>query len=383
MGCTLTEQIKQKAVSIGFDLVGISPADRFPENSYLMQWLSRGYHGEMGYMERNVHVREDVRNLVTGARSVVSCALNYNTDYPYSIKTDSRTEGWISRYAWGDDYHFTIKEMLEELKMYISDISELELNSRAYVDTGPVLERNYAKYAGVGWIGKNTCLINQHIGSWIFIGELITDLELEYDSPVSDRCGTCTRCIDACPTDALREPYVLDSNRCISYLTIENKKHIPDAVREDIGNNVYGCDICQDVCPWNGKAAKSISTELLPRHGLFSPDPGELAGMDDEDFREIFRKSPVKRSKRRGLIRNALVVIGNSGNQEYIDVVKKCLQDGEALIRQHAVWALWKLFGASCRDILGDMILKEKDQNVRREIENILNKIDNTVYNTE
>lgn len=367
----LTKLIKEKALDIGFDLVGVSPVGDYPESQYFKQWIANGYHAGMEYMARNADRREDVRNIVPGASSVISCALNYNSDKPYSTDMNDPSRGWISRYAWSDDYHYRVKEMIEELKSYIFDISENELDSRAYVDTGPVLERSYAKYAGIGWSGKNSCIINQQIGSWLFLAEVITDIELDYDYPVADRCGTCTRCLDACPTDALREPYILDSNRCISYLTIENKGEIPVDKREGIGNNIFGCDICQDVCPWNRRAPEG-DNDSYPRDEFYAPKLENMLVRNNEEFKDIFRKSPLKRAKRKGLLRNVLVAIGNSGDSSFSEDVKGFLGDEEPLIRSHAVWALWKLEGSSCFDILSGMLTFEKDQTVRDEINRIL-----------
>ncbi len=241
------------------------------------------------------------------------------------------------------------------------------------MDTGPVLERMYGKYAGVGWVGKNTCLINQEIGSWIFVGEIITDIELEYDIPVADRCGTCTKCIDACPTDAIIEPYVLDSRQCISYLTIELKNKIPSELRDGIQNNIYGCDICQDVCPWNKRASISESKHFRPREGLYNPDLSSLSALSPDDFRELFKGSPIKRTKRRGLLRNIMVAMGNSGDKDFIPDIKKCLKDEEPLVRAHAVWALWKLEGEESRQVLFNHKSVEDDDMVNHEIDSILN----------
>lgn len=341
----LTKSIKEKALKIGFDLVGISPVDSFPENQFYKEWLARGFAGEMKYMERDPEQRTNVKNLLPGAKSVISCGMNYNTDYPYSIDETDKNKGWISRYAWGDDYHDVVKERLLLLEEHIREISPRDIKTRAYVDTGPVLERVYGKYSGVGWYGKNTCLINQDIGSWIFLSELMTDLELDYDSPLPDRCGTCTMCLDACPTGALRAPYILDSNLCISYLTIEFRGKIPFGLREKMDNNIYGCDICQDVCPWNRKAKVSENESFQPRESLYNPDLADLSRLSIEEFRRVFKNSPIKRAKRKGFIRNVMVAMGNSGNRAFIPYIKEVLKDDEPMIRSHAAWALWKLEG--------------------------------------
>jgi epoxyqueuosine reductase len=370
----LTKSIKEKAIGLGFDLVGISPAGPFPENQFYKSWLAKGFAGEMNYMEREPEKRGDIKNILLDAKSVISCGMNYNTDYPYSIEIKNKSRGWISRYAWGDDYHYLIKDKLLQLHEYVKDISPYGLNSRVYVDTGPVLERVYGKYSGIGWYGKNTCLINQDIGSWIFIGEIITNLELDYDSPVSDRCGSCTMCIDACPTNALRAPYILDSNLCISYLTIEIKGKIPFEMRDKIDSNIFGCDICQDVCPWNTKAKLSKDESFQPRDSLYNPELSRLSQLSVNEFTKVFKNSPVKRAKRKGLIRNVMVAIGNSANKDFLPYVKEALTDDEPLIRAHAVWALWKLEGNESFDTLSKHFNVETDNSVREEIESILVK---------
>jgi epoxyqueuosine reductase len=373
---SLTKSIKEKGLEIGFDLVGISPVDSFPENQFYKEWLARGFAGEMRYMERDPEKREDIRKVFPEAKSVISCGMNYNTDYPYSINQADTNKGWISRYAWGDDYHEVIKERLLLLEEHVREIVPKDIKSRVYADTGPVLERVYGKYSGIGWYGKNTCLINQDIGSWIFLGELITDLGLDYDSPVPDRCGTCTMCIDACPTHALREPYILDSNLCISYLTIEFRGKIPSDLREKLDNNIFGCDICQDVCPWNRRAKVSEYESFQPRNSSYSPDLVYLSQLSVEEFRKVFRNSPVKRAKRKGFIRNVMVAMGNSGHKAFIPYIKEALKDDEALIRAHAAWALWKLEGNESCDTLSKHFNVETDNSVREEIESILLKIE-------
>ncbi len=371
----LTNAIKDKAIDLGFDLIGVSPIDSFPENQFYKEWLNKGFSGEMTYLERNPEKREDIQNILPGAKSVISCAMNYNTDYPYSIEHADNTKGWISRYAWGDDYHDTIKDKLQILMNYMYSESSDEINSKLYVDTGPVLERAYGKYAGVGWVGKNTCLINQEIGSWIFLGEIITNIELEYDAPVPDRCGTCTRCIDACPTDAIIEPYILDSRLCISYLTIELKDKIPHEFREEVQNNIYGCDICQDVCPWNKRAHISDKTEFEPREGLLNPDLSYLSSLSVDEFRKQFKGSPIKRTKRRGLLRNVMIAMGNSGEKSFVPYITECLKDEEPLVRAHALWALWKIEGVTSKEILINCRDIENNSIVIDEIDKILSSI--------
>jgi len=370
---SFTKSIKDKALGLGFDLVGISPVDSFPENQYYKEWLRKGFSGEMKYLDRSPEKREHLQHVLPHAKSVISCALNYNTDCSYSVDEKDKSKGWISRYAWGDDYHEIIEDKLRILMNHIKEEAPEEVSSKLYVDTGPVLEKVYGKYGGLGWVGKNTCLINQEIGSWIFIGEIITSLELDYDNPVSDRCGTCTRCIDACPTDAIIEPYVLDSRLCISYLTIELKDKIPLELREGIANNIYGCDICQDVCPWNRRAQITDEPEFKPRDDLYNPDLSYLSGLSVEDFRYVFKGSPIKRTKRRGLLRNVMIAMGNSGDKDFIPHIKECLYDEEPLIRAHAAWALWKIDGPGSKEILLRRKSVETDDKVNEEIDLLLN----------
>jgi epoxyqueuosine reductase len=372
----LSRSIKDKALEIGFDLVGISPVDSFPENQFYKEWLAKGFAGEMKYMEKEPEKREDIRNLIPRAKSVISCGLNYNTDYPYSIKGNDRQSGWISRYAWGEDYHEVMREKLLILLEFIKDAASEEVEARIYVDTGPLLERVYGKHSGIGWFGKNTCLINQKVGSWIFVGEIITDLELDYDSPAPDRCGTCTRCIDACPTHAIIEPYVIDSRLCISYLTIELRGKIPVQLRDKIGNNIFGCDICQDVCPWNRRAKVTHEPSLQPREGLYNPELSSLSQLTPEVFRVKFTSNPIKRAKRKGLIRNVLVAMGNSGLKEFIPYLKESLKDDDPIIRAHAAWALWKLEGNDSYYTLSNQLKAESDPIVREEIVSIMNMMD-------
>jgi epoxyqueuosine reductase len=309
-----SESVKTKARELGFDLCGIAPVDSFPELSFLREWLDRGYAGEMAWMPRSADRRADVRNVVPGARSVVVTATLYNTDRPYSrdLPVDVAR---ISRYAWGDDYHDVLKRRIDTLLDWMRgslDPSEVEgFEARAYVDTGPVQERVYAQYAGLGWIGKNTCLINAEIGSWLFLAEIICTLALEPDTQGLEQCGSCSRCIEACPTDALVEAGVLDSTRCISYLTIEKRGDIPDDHRAAIGTHIYGCDICQEVCPYNRPAPTSNDPAWQPRPGLDLPKLVDLAQRSDEQWRAAIRRTPMTRAKVAGLRRNVAIAMEN------------------------------------------------------------------------
>lgn len=343
--------IAKAATEAGFELSGIAPVNDAPELEYFPQWIANGYAGEMKYMaardEQGRLKRASLAHAAPWARSVVVCAINYNTAQPYSTQARDATEGWISRYAWGGDYHDSVLRRLQQVEAVLrGEAAADDLVTRCYVDTGPIVERVVAKYAGVGWIGKNTCIINQKLGSWLFLGVILTSLELasaDQILPAPDRCGTCTRCIDACPTDALIAPYELDSNKCISYLTIEKRGAIPEEIRAGIGRHVFGCDICQDVCPWNRKAPATNATDFQPRGKFVSPDLEWLAQMSAEEFRENFRNSPVLRAKRNGLRRNAIIAMGNSGEARFIPLLETLATDDDEVARESAAWAIRKL----------------------------------------
>ena len=352
------------ARAAGFDLCGIAPASDFPELAHLENWLERGHAGEMRYLHDGR--RRSPALAMPGARSVIVGALNYNTALPASIEAAARDanagdgpRGWISRYAWGDDYHNVLGEKLEALiEKMCAEFSE-PFHARAYVDTGPIVERVAAKYAGLGWLAKNTCLINEELGSWLFLGVIVTTLDLAAppnaaETPAPDLCGNCSLCIDACPTGAIVEPYVLDARRCISYLTIELRGAIPPEFREPMGRHVFGCDICQDVCPWNRRAPATALANFQPRkretHSLFSPELEWLLSMTEEEFREVFRGSPVKRTKWCGLVRNACVAAGNSGirpgEPRYREICTHLLDlaaCGDSNLAEHARWALGRI----------------------------------------
>ena len=342
--------IKARAHDLGFDLCGISPVDEFPELAYLREWIAQGYAGEMAWMTRTADKRADVRLVVPGARSVIVTATLYNTDRPYSGDLPPATAR-LSRYAWGDDYHDVLKERLETLLAWMRSeaetspdaVGQAPFDARAYVDTGPVQERVYAQYAGLGWIGKNTCLINREIGSWLFLATIITTLELEPDTQGLEQCGSCTRCLDACPTGALRESGVLDSTRCISYLTIEHRGAIPLEWREAIGTHVYGCDICQEVCPYNLPPPSSADPAWQPRAALDLPRLVDLWRRPDGELRAATKGSAMTRAKLVGLRRNLAVAIGNSGDAEALaaldehDTSRPSVED--PLVREHVDWA--------------------------------------------
>src|SRR5579863_504333 len=328
--------VKRAAADAGFDLCGIAPVGDPPDLKYFSEWIAAGRAGEMKYMEardeRGELKRSSLARVAPWARSVIVCAINYNTEHPYSTLTQDPARGWISRYAWGrEDYHDSVLRRLQRVEAAIRESwspgPHPNLILRSYVDTGPIVERAFAGYAGVGWIGKNTCLINQKKGSWLFLGVILTSLEMHADLPAPDRCGSCTRCIEACPTQAFIAPHQLDANKCISYLTIEKRGAIPEALREDMGRHIFGCDICQDVCPWNRKAPVSTAPEFQPRPELVNPALEWLAGVSEEEFRSISRGSPIRRAKRNGLRRNAAIAMGNSRQTKFLPYLENLASD--------------------------------------------------------
>ena len=346
-----TTLVKQAASDAGFDLAGIAPVREFRELEYFPEWIANGHAGEMRYLEsrddQGQLKRSSLSRVAPWARSVIVCALNYNTEQPYSTQAAEPTQGWISRYAWfNGDYHDFVMKRLRQVEAKLRE-SAAEIETRCYVDTGPIVERIYAKYAGLGWIGKNTCVINQKIGSWLFLGVIITSLELVPDLPAADRCGTCTRCLDACPTNAFTAPHQMDASRCIAYLTIEKRGNIPLEFRNQMGRQVFGCDICQDVCPWNRKAPASDAPEFQPRAELVNPALDWLATITEENFREAFRGSPVKRTKRQGLRRNAVLAMASSGDQRFLPILEKLSTDDDPIVAEHARWGLERLLSTA------------------------------------
>jgi epoxyqueuosine reductase len=376
-----TQWICEQARELGFDLCGVAPAEAFPELAQVANWLESGHAGEMNYLHDKR--RLDPRLALDGARSVIVVALNYNSAQPYSteqagVRDDDSPRGWISRYAWGDDYHEVLRQKLNVLVARMHERWPEPFEARAYVDTGPVVERVAAKYAGLGWLAKNTCLINEQIGSWLFLGVILTTLEFEPslgpgEPPAADLCGNCTLCLDACPTQAFAAPYVLDARRCISYLTIELRGAIPEELRPRIGNAVIGCDICQDVCPWNRKSPVTQLAVFQPRRiepqaetqsengkekmengaTLFAPELEWLASLSQQEFSRVFRGSALKRAKWRGLVRNACVALGNSriargseAQARIVALLERLAASDDSLIAEHARWALQRL-GAS------------------------------------
>jgi epoxyqueuosine reductase len=360
-----TAWIVSQAKQIGFDLCGVVGAEEWPESERLAEWLSRGYAGEMKYLHDAR--RSSIVAAMPEARSVIVCALNYNTANPKSteaaavqstaIRGAESPRGWVSRYAWGDDYHGVIGAKLEALVAAARAEFAEEFEAKWYVDTGPVMERIAAQQAGLGWLAKNTLLINSEIGSWFFLSVILTSLELaatNAGTAPADLCGQCTLCIEACPTGAITEPYVLDARRCISYLTIELRGAIPEELREEMGRQMFGCDICQDVCPWNRGAPITSAEAFMPRPGMIEPDLERLASLSEMEFRELTRDSPVRRAKWRGLVRNACVALGNArlehgseAHKRVTALLERLACAGDALVAEHAVWALKRLKGGA------------------------------------
>ena len=338
-------EIQEIARTCGFELAGVARAEPVEDRHAYHEWVAAGFAGDMRYLtDRRAGVRDDPRHLLPTARSIICVGKLYNTPWPYSTEWSWAERGWISRYAWGDDYHVVLRSGLDRLESLLRERVQEPFAARVCVDTTPLLERSYARLAGLGWIGRNTCLINQESGSWFFLGELLVSLAIEPDAPPPDRCGTCTRCIDACPTEAIVPGslgYTLDSRRCISYFTIELHGAVPEEHRAGIGSQVYGCDICQDVCPWNREAPVTADREFAPRE--FVPPLERLAGLTEIEFREIFRNAPVTRARYRGFLRNVAIAMGNAGLEKFREPLERLAQSKDELVAEHARWALARL----------------------------------------
>jgi epoxyqueuosine reductase len=371
-----TPWIVETAKSVGFDRCGVVRAEKFPELAQASEWLARGYGGEMKYLEDPR--RLDPGSTLPGIRSAIVCLLNYQTAHPLSTESTQPNDqeeprGWISRYAWGSDYHEVLRARLDLLVDALREHFPESFEARSYVDTGPVQERVLAKHAGLGWLGKNTLLLNETLGSYFFLGVILTTLDLAPslaadELPPADLCGNCRQCLDACPTQAFVEPYVMDARRCISYLTIELRQRIPEELREPMGRHVFGCDICQDVCPWNQRAPITALEEFQPRvfsalneertrispsaegDSLFLPRLEWLAGLSEAEFRKMFKGSPIKRTKWRGLVRNACNALGNSNLQRgkrvhsrVIALLERLASSAEPVVAESAQWALSRI----------------------------------------
>jgi len=385
VNASATTWISERARQLGFAMAGVVRAEKFPELKKQEEWLARGYAGEMKYLS-DVR-RRDPQAALPGVRSVIVCALTYNTEHARTAQSfanrddvpeTSGPRGWISRYAWGDDYHEVLRQKLELLLDALREQYPQPFEGRIYADTGPINERVLARHAGLGWLGKNTLLLNERIGSFFFLGVILTTLDLHAslgitDVPPADRCGTCRKCIDACPTDALVEPYVMDARKCISYLTIELRGPIPEHLREPMGQHIFGCDICQDVCPWNRQAPVTYAQEFQPRsfaqasaaneeefdlngkngdalESLFLPRLEWLASLTHSDFTEIFRGSAIKRTNWLGLIRNVCIALGNSKLQGDLAASKRTLSvltglaaSTDPVVAESAQWAISRI----------------------------------------
>ncbi len=339
------DHVKRRARELGFELCGIAPAVEFPELTALASWLNRGFAGRMTYLNRTARKRADVRHVLPSARSVIVVASLYNTDQPYSIEIADPETALIARYAWGCDYHTVMGGRIDALLAWMREASATAFDVRTCVDDGPVQERVYAQQAGIGWTGKHTCVINPELGSWLLLGEIITSLDLDPDVPALDQCGTCTLCIEACPTGAIVEPYLLDARRCLSYLTIEVKGAIPPDRRSDIGSHVFGCDICQDVCPYNATAPSSAQQEWQPKPDLNRPSLAHLWRRSDDDLVHAIEGTPLVRRGVIGLRRNVAVALGNRGSITAASAfrdspsAREAPSIGEPLVAEHIEWA--------------------------------------------
>ncbi|MGD0775566.1 MAG: tRNA epoxyqueuosine(34) reductase QueG [Candidatus Solibacter sp.] len=336
------DHIRELARRSGFELAGVAAAVPADDRARYGEWVAAGSAGKMGYLTgRRAALRDDPRQLLASARSVICVGKLYQTPWPHSTRFHDVERAWIARYAWGEDYHDVLRCGLERLDGLLRESAGAAYESRICVDTAPLLERSYARLAGLGWIGRNTCLINQRQGSWFFLGELLVSLALAPDEPPPDRCGTCMRCVEACPTAALVPGQGLDATKCISYFTIELRGAIPPEQRAGIGPHVFGCDICQDVCPWNGRAPATEDAAFAPRR--FAPRLEELAVIGEEEFRAMFRGTPVIRARYAGFLRNVAVAMGNARQEKFRAPLEKLAESEDGVVAEHARWALGRL----------------------------------------
>ncbi|MBG56069.1 MAG: tRNA epoxyqueuosine(34) reductase QueG [Deltaproteobacteria bacterium] len=365
---TLTNLLHKKASALGFDLFGVVPVSRSKTIDIYKDWLQKGYAGTMEYLEQHAELKENPRNLLPETLSLIALGCNYN-NYNQFQETQDASKARFSRYAWGDDYHEIIHSKLKVLKYYLCNELNAANLTRSFVDSGPVLERELAQRAGIGWFGKHSNLINMEKGSWFFLAEMLVDVELKADLPFTRvDCGTCTKCIEACPTGAIIADRTVDARLCISYLTIEHKDSIPHELRPKMGNHIFGCDICQEVCPWNKDAPISVEPGFKPRAENISANLTELMSLDQAAFSNRFRKSPVKRAKRSGFLRNVAVALGNWAHKDSIPALVIGINDSEPLVRIHSAWALGRINNKLARKKLKSAMLIEKNPNVLREI---------------
>jgi len=358
--------LKLEAQRLGFSFSGACPAVQPPGLQHLYDWLAAGYHGQMHYLPDRREAYAHPGHVLEGVRSLLVLATNYRSVEPAPSAPGA---GRVSRYAWGTDYHHTLRERLNQLADFLTHRVPTA-KVRGVVDTAPLLEGEFAQLAGLGWIGKNTLLLNKHAGSWFFLAVLLTDVELDYDEPhATEHCGSCRACLDACPTDAFVAPYVLDSRKCISYLTIELKSAIPAELRSGLGDWVFGCDICQDVCPWNQRGAPEREVGFAPREGSNPLDLAELFDLGEAAFRARFKHTPLWRPRRRGILRNAALVLGNQRHAASVPALIKGLHDAEPLVRGACAWALGQISGPAARAALEMQRALEVDAEVLSEID--------------
>ena len=369
----LTKTLKLEAERLGFGIAGACPVISPAGFSHFEQWLDSGFAGEMEYLAERKEAYRDPGMVMEGAVSILMLGLNY---YSTAAVDPPAGFGRVSRYAWGEgDYHDLVHKKLKSLKRFCEELP-IEMRVRGVIDTAPLLEREFAQLAGIGWQAKNTMLINKQTGSFFFLAALLLDQALSYDQPhTASHCGTCTACLDACPTDAFVQPHVLDATRCISYLTIEHRSPIPMEMRAGMGDWVFGCDVCQDVCPWNRKAVPSTESTFQPSESRNPISLRELFFIDDDQFRSLFRKTPLWRAKRRGIVRNAAIALGNAPNDDNIPALQAGLFDNEELVRGASAWALGQHSSLLAKPVLRMQLKMESDEQVRGEIDSALENL--------
>ena len=370
-------RVKAKARQLGFNLCGITPAQPSPTLAAYLRWIERGMHGQMRYLARpdRIRRRQDLREIVPGAKTLIVVGLDYFARFANEETLSDPARGRIAAYAWGVDYHRVLALRLEQFADWLADAGRVKPAQKVYVDTGAILERSHGQQAGLGFIGKNTMLIHPRRGGSLFLGEIITTRELDdYDQPHRETmCGTCARCLQACPTDAFPAPFVLDARRCISYHTIENRGWIDRELRDGFGNWIFGCDICLDACPFQRFAEETQEVAFLPLDmDRVAPQLTDILMANEASFRAMFRRTPVERAGRELIVRNACVAAGNWRNERAIPHLIQLLYDGSALARGHAAWALWRVMGLDSSKLLTDLHGRDSDERVRGEVEALL-----------